>query len=55
MIIRPAIFNDVSAMIQVKESLAFTEPTETSTNGGFLLGADKKGMSPEYPLDARGC
>ena len=43
MIIRPATFKDIPAMIQVKESLAFTDPTETSTDGGFLLGADEKG------------
>ena len=43
MIIRPATFEDVPAMIQIKESLAFTGPTETSTDGGFLLGADEKG------------
>lgn len=43
MIIRPATFEDVPAMIQVKESLAFTDPAETSTDGGFLLGADAQG------------
>jgi len=43
MIIRPATFDDIPAIIQVKKSLAFRDPNETSTDGGFLLGADEKG------------
>ena len=41
--IRPATLEDIPAMIQVKESLAFTDQSEQSTEGGFLLGANAKG------------
>lgn len=43
MIIRPATLADIPEMIQVKESLAFENPSASSSEGGFLLGADKQG------------
>ena len=45
MIIRRATLEDIPTMIQIKESLAFDghSETATSTDGGFLLGADDKG------------
>lgn len=43
MIIRPATFEDVPAMIDIKESLTFAGQSETSAEGGFLLGADEQG------------
>ena len=43
MIIRPATIVDIPAMIQIKESLAFEHHSESSSEGGFLLGADAQG------------
>ena len=43
MIIRPATIGDVPAIMAIKESLVFTHEAETSTEGGFLLGADEQG------------
>ena len=43
MIIRPATITDIPAMIKVKESLAFEQHSESSSEGGFLLGANEQG------------
>ena len=43
MIIRPATLADTPDIIQIKESLTLTNSSATSTNGGFLLGADELG------------
>ena len=43
MIIRPATPEDIPEMVQVKESLAFENPSVSSSDGGFLLGADEQG------------
>ena len=43
MIIRPATIVDIPAMIEIKESLTFEHHSESSSAGGFLLGADEQG------------